>query len=254
MQNFGITSSDLVALPLHSHPNLECSLSELAVGDRLCVAGRLFAVLSLVPPLLRAAAVFIPSPPGDHKRLPPVFSLRIYFLARTSSIPTETRGSLRAQATSGAPWVLRSPRLGEQPLGSVQSGCILRAHVMQSVAGSHFCCSAWVCMFLCESRGRDVGELLIFSDTLTVLVPRCPVKADCVCPCVSLSCSGEGWSDCPAYFCCTWKGSALHPFSNLPRQSSHKGHSLHLISALGYFPSLPLGTFPAQLPSLPLPA
>ena len=106
----------------------------------------------------------------------------------------------------------------------------------------------------CESRGRDVGELLIFSDTLTVLVPRCPVKADCVCPCVSLSCSGEGWSDCPAYFCCTWKGSALHPFSNLPGQSSHKGHSLHLISALGYFPSLPLGTFPAQLPSLPLPA
>lgn len=32
-------------------------------------------------------------------------------------------------------------------------------------------------MFLCESRGREVGELVVFSDTLTVLVPRCPVKA-----------------------------------------------------------------------------
>lgn len=200
----------------------------------------------LLPPLLRAAAVFIPSPPRDHKRLPPVFSLRIYFLARTASSPIETRGNLRAQATSRAPWILRSPRLGEQPLGSERSGCILRAHIMQSVAGSHFCCSAWVCMFLCESRGREMGELLVFSDTLTVLVPRCPVKADCVCPYVSLSCSGEGWSDCPAYFCYTWKGSALHPFSNLQRQSSHKGHSLHLVSALGYFPSLPLGNLPSS--------
>lgn len=100
-------------------------------------------------------------------------------------------------------------------------------------------------MFLCESRGREVGELVVFSDTLTALVPRCPVKADCVCPYVSLSCLGKGWSDCRAYFCYTWKGSALHPFSNLLRQSSRKGRSLHLASALGYFPSLPLGNLPS---------
>lgn len=122
MQNFRITSGDLVALPLHSHPNLECSLSELAVGDRLCVAGRLFAVLSrsTAPPRSRS---FYPQSAWRPQTLATGFLAAHFFLGQDSihshRDPGEPAGSSdlarplglaesapgRAAARIGAVWV-----------------------------------------------------------------------------------------------------------------------------------------------------
>ena len=83
LQNLRITSSDLVALPLHSHPNSGCSLSQLAVGDPLRVVGRLFAVLSpsTTPPRSRS---FYPQSAQRPQTLATSFLAAHLFLSQDS--------------------------------------------------------------------------------------------------------------------------------------------------------------------------
>lgn len=114
------------------------------------------------------------------------------------------------------------------------------------VAGSHFCWSAWVYMSLCESEGGEVGELLVFSDTLTVLVPGCPVKDECLSLGLSVPVWGRNGVIVQAASEILGRGLLSIPSATSQFQPSHKGHGLHLFSALRYFPSLPLGNLPSS--------
>ena len=150
-----------------------------------------------------------PRPHRYHRRLQPVSSLLIYFRAGTASSPAET-----GEEPEGSSDLARSLFLAESRPGRAAAGIGAvwvylegaQAPILWvgwSVAGSHFCWSAWVYMSLCESGGGEVGELSVFSGTLTVLVPGCPVKDECL----SLGLSVTVWGrnrvivqDCPGCF------------------------------------------------------
>lgn len=123
------------------------------------------------------------------------------FLSRWGQHPAlqKPEENLRAQTTSCAPCVLRSPGLGEQLLGLARSGCIperARKRLFLWVGWSFVApFSVDLCGSLCPwvglgggRSGRTVWLLFVFcfSGIFTVLVPGYPVKDWCVCPCESV--------------------------------------------------------------------
>lgn len=212
------------------------------------MGGGLSAVLSpsSVPQFLS------PRPHRYHRRLPPVSSLLIYFRAGTASSPAETGEEPEGSSDLAHPLILVEswPGRAAARIGAVRvylEG--IQAPILWVgwlVAGSHFCWSAWVYVSLCESEGGEVGELLVFSDTLTVLVPGCPVKDECLSLGLSVPVWGRNGVIVQAASKILGRGLLSIPSAASQFQPSHKGYGLHLFSALGYFPSLPLGNLPSS--------